>query len=557
LASTLPPPPRTLRDHLTLESPGATRGYWAGVGLVAASMYVPRLLPCVDYPQHLGLADMARRLSDPSAPEHKTHVFNAFTYNGLFHVVVSRLGKVMPIELAGRTVVAFSLLLLGAACLALLKVLRRPASYAALTTPFLFSFALGWGFVNYTLGTALAVTTCVFIATSLQRLRWWSLLGTFVVGLLCGMTHVLATILLCILAVALAPEISLRSVEAESLLGRLGKAFLRCFAALSPLLGTAIWCVAVAIQQYKWNPGVYKDPTLEGTSPPIWQKLAYFCSWATGAHSDLTDQMLTFLCLVVLVGAMGLGLYRLARKQPWDGPTDPDEDRPAPPLVLPFVAMMTAYLLTPMVFIGTHLIFPRLTQLVAITAVLAAPRYSARLWPNVRFTARTLGVLAGINLFVHAAIFARETDDASKIIDLLPPGRRATAVIYDGSSFAFRNGSLAHLAAYYGARKQGEWAFSFARYLSVPVRFKAGGNPWWPQRGWEFGPREYNPRCHYARYFPLVIVKAPNGLPTDASAEQAVRELVFMRDANAVKLLGHVGHYWAFDSEGLPEDGTY
>lgn len=556
MAPPVPPPPRTFRDHLTLESRGATLAYWIGVGLVALSMYVPRLLPCVDYPQHLGLADMARRLGDPAAPENLTHQFNAFTYNGLFHVLVSRLGKVMPIELAGRSVVAFSLLLLGGAVLALLKVLRRPASYAAITTPFLFSFALGWGFVNYTLGTALAFTTAVFIATSLQRPRWWSLVGTLVVGLLCGMTHVLATILLCILAVALAPELSLRHVEAETWPGRLGKAFVRSTVALVPLLGTGTYCLAVAIQQYRWNPGVYKDPTMEGTSPPVWQKLAYFCSWATGAHSDLTDQMLDFLGLVVLLVAVAIGVGRLLTRRNWDG-TSETEAAPGAPLFLPFVAMMTAYLLTPMVFIGTHLIFPRLTQLVVITAVLMAPRYVGPVWDRVRFSARTIGVLAGLNLFVHSVVFARETDDASKIIDLLPPGRRATAVVYDGSTFAFRNGALAHLAAYYGARKNGEWAFSFARYLSVPVRFKAGGNPWWPRKGWEFAAWDYNPRCHYARYFDLVIVKAPNGLPTDASGEQPVRNLVFMQDANRVKLVGHVGHYWAFDSAGLPEDGTY
>ena len=536
-----------------LESRGATVGYWAGVGLVAASMYVPRLLPCVDYPQHLALADVARRLSDPLAPEQKTHVFSALSYNGLFHVLVSQLGKLVPIEFAGRTVVAFSVVLLGAACLALLRVLGRPASYAALTTPFLFSFALGWGFVNYTLGTALAMTTCVMIAASLKRPRAWSLIGTAVVGFLTGMTHVLATILLCMLAVAMAPEVSLRSVAPGPIVRRLGRAFVRSTVALAPLSAAGIWCLAIAIEQYRWNPTVYKDPTLEGTAPPVWQKLAYFCSWATGAHSDLTDQMLTFLSLVVMIAAVGIGVARLVKKRPYED-REPGE---SPPIVLPLIVMMAAYLATPMVFIGTHLIFPRLTQLVAITAVLAVPRLSF-LWDEARFVCRALGVFAGINLFLHAALFAVETNDASKVIDRLPPGRRATAVVYDASSFAFRNGSLVHLAAYYGARKHGEWAFSFGRYLSVPVRFKKGGyQPWWPQRGWEFGPRDYNARCAYARYFDLVIVKAPNAIPTDASGEWEVRNLVFPRDAKTVQLLAHEGHFWAFDTATVPADGTY
>jgi len=35
-----------------------------------------------------------------------------------------------------------------------------------------------------------------------------------------------------------------------------------------------------------------------------------------------------------------------------------------------------------------------------------------------------------------------------------------------------------------------------------------------------------------------------------------VRSLIFKGDANAVRLLSHHGAYWAFDTAGLPEDGT-
>ena len=65
-----------------------------------------------------------------------------------------------------------------------------------------------------------------------------------------------------------------------------------------------------------------------------------------------------------------------------------------------------------------------------------------------------------------------------------------------------RDALVTHLAAYYAARKHGEWAFAFARYLSVPVRFKAGAQPAWPAHGWEFKGQDYDPRCKYARAFP-------------------------------------------------------
>jgi hypothetical protein len=38
--------------------------------------------------------------------------------------------------------------------------------------------------------------------------------------------------------------------------------------------------------------------------------------------------------------------------------------------------------------------------------------------------------------------------------------------------------------------------------------------------------------------------------------EASIRGLVFGKDADAVKLLSHHGKFWAFDTAGLPDDGT-
>jgi hypothetical protein len=51
-------------------------------------------------------------------------------------------------------------------------------------------------------------------------------------------------------------------------------------------------------------------------------------------------------------------------------------------------------------------------------------------------------------------------------------------------------------------------------------------------------------------------VKAPRSLPEDASGEAPLRRLVFHDDRDAVKLLSHHGRYWAFETTGLPDDGT-
>jgi hypothetical protein len=233
-----------------------------------------------------------------------------------------------------------------------------------------------------------------------------------------------------------------------------------------------------------------------------------------------------------------------------------------------FVAMTIAYFATPMVLIGTHLIFPRLAQWLVLGAIAAMPdpasfstatrtgRLATRWAGRLRLAAALLGLGAGANAFAHCVYYGWETHDASTVLDELPPGRAATAVIFDPWTESFGNGTLTHLAAYYAARKHGTWAFSFARYLSVPVRFKPGATPPWPERGWEFSAEDYDARCKYARAFPLVIVKTPDDMPRDASSEPRVRTLVFKEDASAVRLLSHHGAYWAFDTAGLPEDGA-
>ena len=547
------PLPVSIKDHLQLETRAATLLYWLGLSLVASTLFISKLLPCVDYPQHLALSDVARRLEDPNAPEHATHQISYFTYNGLFHFTVAKLSKVLPIELAGRIVLAGSLLLLGAAVVALLRVLRRPPSYAALFTPIVFSFSVVWGFANYALGSAIALVTLVFVARTLIRPTIGHVAAVASLGLLCAFAHVLAMLILCAMALAIAPEIAWRATAGNSAyisrFQRLSRAAARIVLALAPLLIGCLFCIAVYREQYDWDPNMYRDPTMEGTAPPIWQKILLFCSFATDLHSDHTD----FVLLLTSVLIMCVLIY-LARRERRRG--DAHDGEP-PPLYLPFVLMTGVYLATPMVLIGTHLIFPRLAQSVLIGAILAVPALGGKVGARMRKYALVLGVATGINLVAHTICFAYETNDASRVIDDLPEGRNATAVIWEPATFAFRPGTLTHLAAYYGARKHGGWAFSFARYLSVPVRYRPNTQPAWPQHGWEFEAWNYDPRCKYARAFDLVLVKAPPDISTGAAGEKALRHRVFGKDEFSVKLLSHHGEYWAFDTAGLPSDGAY
>jgi hypothetical protein len=553
--------PSGILDHFTLETPRETVTYWAGVTLVVGGLFVTRLLPCVDYPQHLALSDVARRLANPAAPEHLLYQLNYFTYNGLFHIAVARLAEVLPIELAGRLVVAMSLVAMAGAVLALLRVLRRPAVYAALFTPILFSFSVGWGFVNYVLATAIAAWALVFVARCAIRPSFFAVLSVALLGVACAFAHVFSMLVLCVAAAVLGLETAWRATPPSApTWWRRARPFVCGTLAVAPLLLGCLYCIAVYQQQYDWDPKMYRDPTIEGSAPPIWEKILFLGAFTTDLFNDATDQVLLWGVVAVL-GWSAMVAWKHRRS--WDRPREE-----APPIVGPFVALAIAYLATPMVLIGTHLIFPRLSQWAFLGALLATPRVlDAAKAARVRIWAMRLGLAAGVNTLVHCLVFSWETSDASRLIDDLPPAGAATAVIWDPGTLAFRNGSLTHLAAYYGARKHGRWAFAFARYLSVPVRFQPNSQPAWPARGWEFDADEYDARCKYARAFPLVIVKAPPEVPPEASSIDFVRELVFSADirctarawesAESVRLLSHHGRFWAFDTSGLPDDGTF
>lgn len=540
-------PRGALARHLALDTPLATGIYWVALFGYALALFIPELLPMVDYPQHVAMAEMAHRMADPAHPLNEGFSLNYFTYNGLFQWLVAQMAAVMPAETAGRIVVGLSIVGLGGATLALLRTLDRPPVYAALFVPALFASPLAWGFTNYALSIFLGAVALVFICRTLKRPQWQGPLLVAALGMLSGFTHVLGTLLLCVLGLAFSPEVAWRATEGPTgrrLLSALGRMVL----ALAPLLLGSAYCIAVYLEQYSWNPAVYTDPTMEGTGPGLLHRLVWFTAYATGLHYDASDQIVLGCAILTGFFAVGLGIYARRRGATGDHP-----------LVLPFVAGLGIYLFIPMVFIGTHIIFPRFGQTAIFGLLFLLPRVTGEVgvaWqPRLRRVALGLAGLAALNFVVHMKLFADETDGLSRVIDEVPKGRRVTAVIHQPSTYAFRGGVLIHAAAYYGARTGGEYAFNFARYASVPLNFRPGTQPAWPQKGWEFFPQDYNPSCGYARYYDVVILRAPEELADAPDADLAA--LVFGDDAGRVTPLAREGRYAAFDSEGIPPDGTY
>ena len=106
---------RQLTDWARLETAPLTGAFWLAVAGFVAAYWVTPLPPCIDYPQHLALGAIIRRLIDPSSPERQLYEFTPLTYNGLFHVAVAGLSLLASPETAGKLLLSSVPVLTGAA----------------------------------------------------------------------------------------------------------------------------------------------------------------------------------------------------------------------------------------------------------------------------------------------------------------------------------------------------------------------------------------------------------------------------------------------------------
>jgi hypothetical protein len=502
------------------------------VAVTVGSLFLPKLLPCVDYPQHLALADVARRLLSPGAPEHALFELNLFTYYGLVHLVLAVLALAMPIEIAGKLVLGGALVLMAASVRHLLRELGRPPVYAALFVPMLFSFSVSWGFLNYVVALAVAFATLGSVARAMKAPPdRRAAVRLAVASLVCAMTHPLAMLVLWLFSAPMAFELALRGA------GRVVPALRRTVVGLAPTALGGAWC---AIVYFGHTRGSQVRDTHEIV---FWPKLLRFSVFATDLHADRTDADVLYATLEVMgaiaVAGLALALIRRARA-----------DRAQQGvLLLPFATMLAGYLAMPMVFMGSQLMFPRLVPALVLSALLALPRLVLPLAELATAASLAMACWSAANLSAHLRQYGEETGDATRLLDDLPPGRRASALIFRDFTDAFWRGGLLHLAAYYAARKHGDWAYSFARYEYMPVRYRPGAAPQWPEHGWEFNPADYDPRSPYARTYDLLLIKTPETEPVPE--EGPLRARIFGPDAAIPLLLSHRGLYWAFDTAPL------
>lgn len=504
--------------------------FWLAIAALCIALFFTRSLPLVDYPQHLALAGILRRMLDPAAPERVLFETNLLSYNSAFHVLVAALNVALPIDAAGKLVVSLYIVLAAVASLLLLRATGRPRARAFLIVPVLVGYSFAWGFINFGLGLAIQLIVLSRVLSPISGRRESTLrydVITAVIALLGAWTHLLGTALgYMLMLVAIVVQVQ---TARETFATRLGRAFRTGL----PLLPAIAYCVAVYFRQKQLSWQNFEYGAYEGNDVFAMVKVKEFSAYATGLRADAVDAKILSIGLGLLVLA---ALFR-------------DESDEAPPVLRwLFVASVVAYLIIPHVLWATNFVFERLTFLVVLTAILWAPRAKPNHEELLRLMSVSVGLAATASFCAFMRDVARETADFDAVVAEMPKGRRVTGLIWWPKIDATLQWSLLHFPAYYVARNGGEVAFSFTRTMSLPVHYRRNTLPPDPPANFEWNPSDYRAGATYAKYFDLILMKTTHDDGKDP------RESVWGTHAGEVKTVLHRGRYWVFETKAVTED---
>ena len=325
--------------------------------------FVPALPPFVDYPQHVAIGAVLRRLADPTSFASQQYVANLFTYNGLSDELVALLSPPLPVEFAARLIVVVALELFVVGTFALFRRQRTHAIAHLLLVPLLPSFALFWGFTNHLLGLGLGVVlvaSLVAVVADDDR-RAWANLRVAAVALVLAHTHVLATLIALLIAASWVLDEAMRSSVTWP------NRFRRVTHAALLVAPACAFCMAVHLRQFASHAHTYVLAS-EAETDTLLTKLQWFGLRVTGALRSHQDAQLVWAALLTAVVVAWFARGNRASRR-----------RAA---TLPLIVLMSAYLAVPSAFVGTYLVYPRLALPVAMLALSLVPD-SRRALPRV------------------------------------------------------------------------------------------------------------------------------------------------------------------------------
>jgi hypothetical protein len=518
-------PRRPFWEAFAVETAPLTAAYWGTALLFSLAFWVAIFPPLIDYPQHVAVGALLRRMADPASPEQNLYDVNLVTYNGGFHLLIAALSFVVRPETAGRILMSVYPPAFAYAALSLVRVASRPRWYAFLALPITFSFAVGWGFANYVLAVPFVLMTYA-VWLRAHRGEPGQMWKVMLASLFLSYTHVLATLCLCLMigVTGFASFASSSNGPRARVL-----ALIKLPLAVWPAV---LWSVIVFVRN-RYSPHANWEGWDDGIDDPLWYKLLHVTSYSVGNFADHSDQKL-------FAGAAAILIIL------WQWPRQKTRAESAMKLLA--ITWGVLYCVIPKVFIATWFIFERFPTFFWAFTVAAAPvalgTFSLQRW--LKPLSVGVAVAAALNTIVHLARIP-DQEDASAILDEIPEGKRVIAVTWSNTGYPVIGREMwVHLLAYYQARRSGMIAYSFAKFESMPVHYALGKVPPVIPGGMEWDAAKYDPFAPYARFWDTVLVRTPDSAPW---VDPRVR--TFRSAAAGVRLLTHHGRFWLYDASLL------
>jgi hypothetical protein len=465
--------------------------YWA-------PLFVTVILPGLDLPFHLAVADMLGKRGSAASP------YAAF-YDGSLRLapyaahyfMLVALGKVMNLLLAHKLIVALYIAAMPLSTASLLKACGRSRVPALLAFPLAYNLTLHYGFISFALSLPVLMLLLAQVVKHLHsepghvRRSWLWTAAVAVFLFLCHLQNFLYGVG-AVLAFALLASLPWR----RRLLG--ASTLLPALAALAywRLVGSVANAAANPTFEYAW--GLIKRHRLKdlGRKTVLNDLRERLLGLPGHTMRSFSDQVDIAACRALLVV---IAVYLVAGLVAWRLLPAPSPARPRlrmwPALLMAFLAALAAYLVLPHHLSELELMtfFPRFAVLVVLLAIALVPAGLGRVRGVLRLVVPLPAVLMcaiyGYQLIVHYRLYGKETADFVEVVRKTPPGGKAVGVVFNRGSKVMRiESAFLGVPDFYVAMRSAPGSMAPLSYCGMrhmPCTRKPAGadlpNPWKPQ----------------------------------------------------------------------------
>lgn len=489
---------------------------------VAWPLMNARVLPFVDYPEHLGTVATLHGQHDLRWSQFFTVELGRTQYL-LFYLLSHGFAYIFGVDGGTRLVTILGLASLPLAMAAFLRAHGRPAILGALAAPVAMNAFAFWGFLNFCAAIPLTLLALAAQARLLQRPSWRPALayGLLTVATFYMHAQMYAWLALASLVQVLAmlPAIGWRQAWAATWRSGL--------AAVPSVVAVLVWVRRSAVLDRGMDAGRAGVATNVAQGKVEFQAVAdALHEWQAHAfdvyrgHGDDHVAVLFFALVLLLVVLRG-GLP--GRDPESDTVIEPRTYAPEALLVL----AAACYLFAPHSY---KLIAPINHRFLPVALALLPVLGPMRLRRGAVTVALGLGLI-GLSLKtaqVHGTqlqALGEEFGELDEALTHTQPGKRLIGLIFDRDSAITNMPTWLHSHQYYQAWVGGSASFGFAEFTISPVRYVPGTEP--PA----FPPRfEWTPErvewAKYKDYFDYWLVRrAPGDQPSGMEQARRVAEM--------------------------------